>query len=178
MTRLPWRSRTRGSANQALDVAAEGNIKVSIGSGTLPDGTSLRDLIASQEEKAQRQWGDRLPHGWIVRFLSPTTVFEEALAAGSKRGMEFFADMLGGLREGHARELREAGFFEAVRSETGRNVDVGYFEEIKAADMPSLIWIVDSTSPRVSEGVQHLLADLRDMAVRARATNCSIGFML
>ncbi|MDQ6855876.1 MAG: hypothetical protein M3Z57_02225 [Candidatus Dormibacteraeota bacterium] len=118
------------------------------------------------------------PGGFIVRFGSPTVVFEEALAAGRARAMEFFPDMLGGLRHGHARELRDAGFFSAIRAATGRNVDHGSWEEVKAADLPSLIWIIDSTSPQVSDGVQHVLADLRNMVVRAQSTNCSIGFML
>jgi hypothetical protein len=135
-------------------------------------------LVVALDEEAQRKWGDLLSPGLIVRFGSPTVVFEEALAAGQAHAMEFFPEMLGGLRQGHARELRDAGFFSAIRAATGRLVDVGCWEEVKTPHLPTLVSIIDITSPQVSDGVQHVLADLKDMVGRAQSTNCSIGFML
>jgi hypothetical protein len=103
--------------------------------------------------------------------------FDEALAAGQGRMMEYFSDAIGGLSVGHISELREIGFFDQVRARTGLNVDVGSWEEIPAARLDDVVAVIDSLIPRTA-GLRNLLDDLKKMAVSAKHDGCSIAFLL
>jgi hypothetical protein len=141
---------------------------------TKSDSPLGEDLTAD----AAPAYGRELKTGMIVSFASSDVSFDEALAAGPEHMMEYFAEVIFGLRIGHVRELRKLGFFSAVKKSTRLNVDIGSWEEIPAAQLPHLLEIIESITPRASKGLRNILDDLKRMAQVARDQGCSIGFML
>jgi len=122
-------------------------------------------------------YGRPLRVGLIARFRSPEVDFDEALQAGQDRMMEYFSDVVSGLRIEHVDELQTLGLFSAIKERIGLDVDVGSWEAVPASALPTLLEIVEEIIPQ-AKGVRRILKDLHDMSRAALADGCSIGFML
>ena len=123
-------------------------------------------------------FGKLLTPGLIVKLRSPHVDFDEALAAGPSKMMDYFDAVIGGLREGHIEHFRKLGLFSKMEEQTGLNIDLGSWEEVSGEAIDVLLEIVNDMSKFDETSLKTLMDDFRSMVLKAQIEKCSIGFML